>query len=55
MKKFMNNILLVLFKCFKRFRYNIFVFKYFSKIFREYIRMENSNYKNKNIETKYLK
>ena len=38
-----NNILVYL--CFKKF----------SIIFCEYIRMENSNYKNKNIEIKYLK
>ena len=36
------------------FKCDIFVFKNFSKIFWEYVKMENSNYKNKNIETKYL-
>ena len=36
------------------FKYNIFVQKIFSKSFREYIRMGNSNYKNENIETKYF-
>ena len=35
-------------------RYNIFVFKNFFKNSWEYIRMENSNYKNENSETKYL-
>ena len=37
------------------FKYNIFVFKNISKNFGEYIMMENSNYKSKIIETKYLK
>ena len=37
------------------FKYNIFVSKNFSKNFRDYIRMENSNYENENIDTKYLK
>ena len=36
------------------FKYNIFVLKNFSKSFHEYIRIENTNYKNENIETKYL-
>ena len=35
-------------------RSNIFVFKNFFKNSWEYIRMENSNYKNENSETKYL-
>ena len=37
-------------KCFKTY-----FLKIFSKRFRECIRMENSDNKNKNIETKYLK
>ena len=31
--------------CLNCFKYNIFVFKNFSKDFREYIKMENPNYK----------
>ena len=37
------------------FKYSIFVSKILNNFFRLYIRMENSNYKNKNIETKDLK
>ena len=32
----------------------VFVFIKFSKYFREYIRMVNQDYKNRNIEKKYL-
>ena len=36
------------------FKDNNFVFESFLKNFREYLRMENSNYKSENIEAKYL-
>ena len=36
------------------FKYNIYCFHIFSKHFREYLRVENLDYKNENIERKYF-
>ena len=36
------------------FKYRIFILELFILNFRKYIKMENPNYKNKNIERKYL-